>query len=90
LGLEAERGALSARAELRYLAKQDDVAAFELPTDDSLVLNASLGWKLTPSLTLQLEGRNLTDEEVRLSTSPLKEVAPQPGRNLRLGLRASF
>ena len=39
---------------------------------------------------LILEGRNLTDEEVRLHTSPLKEIAPMVGRNFRVAVRADF
>ena len=34
--------------------------------------------------------RHLTDEEVRVHASPLKEIAPMPGRNFRVALRAEF
>ena len=34
--------------------------------------------------------RNVTDEEVRYSTSTLRDFAPAPGRNVRVGVRASF
>lgn len=90
LGLEAERDAMDARVELEYGAEQDHVALFEAPTDDYLVFNASFGVDLTDSIRLMLEARNLTDEEVRLHASPLKEIAPQPGRNFRAALRAKF
>jgi iron complex outermembrane receptor protein len=33
---------------------------------------------------------NLTDEEVRLHTSYLKNLAPLPGTNVNLSLRLSF
>lgn len=34
--------------------------------------------------------KNLLDEDIRLSTSVIKDVAPQPGRNLVIGLRTRF
>ena len=37
-----------------------------------------------------VEGRNLTDEEVRYSTSVLKDSVPAPGRNIRVGIRVAF
>ncbi|MEM9739200.1 MAG: TonB-dependent receptor [Pseudomonadota bacterium] len=39
---------------------------------------------------LFIEARNITDEEVRFATSVLKDVAPQPGQNIRVGVRAVF
>lgn len=41
-------------------------------------------------LTLFLELANITDEEIRLSTSFLRDVAPESGRSVELGLRYSF
>ena len=37
-----------------------------------------------------IEARNVTDEEVRYATSVLKDVAPAPGQNIRVGLRVAF
>ncbi len=44
----------------------------------------------TTDVTWFLLARNLLNEEIRLSTSLLKDYAPQPGRNLMLGLRTRF
>ena len=44
----------------------------------------------TTDLTWFLLARNLLNEEIRLSTSLLKDYVPQPGRNLMLGVRARF
>jgi len=44
----------------------------------------------TTDVTWFLLARNLLNEEIRLSTSLLKDYFPQPGRNLVLGLRARF
>jgi iron complex outermembrane receptor protein len=37
-----------------------------------------------------VEARNVTDEEVRYATSVLKDVAPAPGQNIRVGIRVAF
>lgn len=44
----------------------------------------------TTDLTLFLLARNLLNEEIRLSTSLLKDYVPQAGRNLMVGARARF
>ena len=41
-------------------------------------------------LSIQVAGYNLTDEEVRLHTSFLKDLVPLPGRNVRVSLRGEF
>lgn len=56
-------------------------------------VDASLSWRQrygTTDLTWFLLARNLLNEEIRLSTSLLKDYVPQPGRNLMLGVRARF
>jgi iron complex outermembrane receptor protein len=44
----------------------------------------------TIDVTWFVLARNLLNEEIRLSTSLLKDYVPQPGRNLMLGLRTRF
>ena len=44
----------------------------------------------TTDVTWFLLARNLLNEEIRLSTSLLKDYVPQPGRNLMVGLRTRF
>jgi iron complex outermembrane receptor protein len=44
----------------------------------------------TTDVTWFLLARNLLNEEIRLSTSLLKDYIPQPGRNLMVGLRTRF
>jgi iron complex outermembrane recepter protein len=89
-GLEGRRGIFSGRVETQYGAEQDDVAAFETSTDDYLTFDARFGIDLTDNVHLMLEGRNLSDEEVRVHSSPLKDIAPLAGRNFRVALRAEF
>jgi iron complex outermembrane receptor protein len=84
------------RLELRHVSDQDRTAEFELPTDDYTLLNAFVSYKPFQSddtlggVTLYLDGRNLTDEEAREHASFLKDIAPQPGRNLRAGVIFSY
>jgi iron complex outermembrane receptor protein len=41
-------------------------------------------------LTWFLLARNLLNEDIRLSTSLLKDYVPQPGRNVVIGVRTRF
>lgn len=93
IGIEADFGSLSARGEARLVAEQDDVAAFELPTDGYTLLNASVEWRPfaeARDVVLIAGVRNITDEEARAHTSFLKDLVPLPGRNVRLAIRAGF
>ncbi|PST18380.1 TonB-dependent receptor [Mesorhizobium plurifarium] len=82
-----------ASAEVRHVGEQDRVAnEFELPTDDYTLVNASLAVRpfAQQNVTLFAEARNLTDEEAREHVSFLKDIAPLPGRNLRVGVAYRF
>jgi iron complex outermembrane recepter protein len=75
-------------------AAQHNTAETELTTDAYQLLNASLEYKLPlaqeKSALLFLRGVNLTDEEARLHTSFVKDLAPLPGRSVLAGLQISF
>ena len=82
-----------ASAEVRHVGGQDRVAnEFELPTDDYTLVNASVALRpfAQQNVTLFAEARNLTDEEAREHVSFLKDIAPLPGRNLRVGVAYRF
>jgi iron complex outermembrane receptor protein len=92
-GLHYHDDRLSALVELRGAAKQDRIAANELPTDGYVFLNASVGYRLFVGATvwdLRLAGHNLTDAEGRNHVSFLKDLAPLPGRDVRLSVRIAF
>lgn len=92
LGLESTWQGLTTRVEGVIARAQDNITGFELPTDGYRVLNAQMIWrpgKHSP-ITLVVDGRNLTDTDVRLATSFLKDVAPLPGRNIRFTVKAAF
>ena len=78
--------------EIRHVGEQDEVAEFELPTDSYTLVNLSGAWRpfADKNVTVFAEGRNLTDEEAREHVSFLKDIAPQPGRNLRVGINYRF
>ena len=52
-------------------------------------LDAYLAYN-TDNLSLFAKGTNLTDEDIRNSTSFLRELAPEPGLGITLGARYSF
>ena len=89
-GIEGEYNGITGRIGAQYAAEQDKVADFETPTDSYLTFDARVGIPLTESVKLMLEARNITDEEVRVHSSPLKEIAPLTGRNFRVALKAEF
>jgi iron complex outermembrane receptor protein len=66
------------------------VAEFELPTEAYTLLNASLVYRPMEGVKVFAEGRNLNDAEAREHASFLKDLAPLPGRSLRLGVAYSF
>lgn len=88
------RNRFGAGVEGVFVDAQTRTPEFELPTDSYQLLNASAHLRLPPldsrQLTLYLNGTNLTNEEARLHTSFLRDVAPLRGRSLLVGIRASF
>ena len=80
-------------SSLRHSFKQDDTAPFEEASASytnwsaSLLMDLPFGkgiWHLI------ISGENLLDEEIRPHTSPIKDVAPLPGRHLRVNLAVNF
>ena len=82
-----------AMVETRHREDQDRLAPNETPTDAYTVLNASFSYRFFTGEQVYdviLRGRNLTDEEVRGHTSFVKDIVPQPGRDVSAALRLSF
>lgn len=93
VGLEARSTHVDLRAEFEYALDQDDEAQFELPTDGYEVFNAYVTLRPfaeTSGLSVRVAGTNLTDEEVRLHTSFLKDLIPLQGRNFKISLQGTF
>ena len=75
------------------VASQSDVALRESETDGYTLLNASVDYHATlfaGEATVFGKINNLLDEEIRNHTSLLKDVAPEAGRSVELGLRIEF
>lgn len=88
------QGAWRAGLSVLRARSQDRLATFEATqTPGYTRLDASLSWTQryrSSALTWFAVARNLLDEDIRLSTSVLKETVPQPGRNLIVGVRTRF
>ena len=79
--------------DLVLVAKQTASAPGESDTDGYALLGLTLGYCLeTRHATYDffVRGSNLTNEEARLHSSFLKDIAPLPGRAFTAGVRASF
>lgn len=93
IGADLTWGVVRASLDHTWVEDQTDVADFELPTDGYRDLRAYLGADLPiggQTLTLFLQGRNLTDQEQRQHASFVKDTAPLPGRTVEAGIRARF
>ena len=94
--LDADWGLWSAGWTLTAAADQNDPGAGNLPTEGYVTLGLRAALDLAEAgfgqegTQLFVDGRNLTDEEVRYASSVLKDAVPAPGRNIRVGLRISF
>lgn len=83
---------VEAELEVRHVAEQNRVATFELPTDAYTTVNLRVTIKPFDDKPLRwfVDGRNLTNEEVREHASFLKDIAPSPGRSIRTGIAWKF
>ena len=93
IGLVWDNQVWRAKLDITNVSKQDQLAALEFLTDSysDVSLNLTRRIKLGDNtLSLFLNGRNLTDEEQREHVSFVKDVAPAAGRRLELGLRFLF
>tara|TARA_R110000787_G_scaffold44518_2_gene109294 strand:- start:11885 stop:14065 length:2181 start_codon:yes stop_codon:yes gene_type:complete len=77
---------------IRYM-KQDDIADFETSTDGYTLVNVDFNYQLSTEnndYTFFIRATNLLDDEVINHTSFIKDIAPQAGRSLTLGMRMEF
>ena len=94
LGAAYRSGGWRAGASIVHAQAQERLASFEgTPTPSYNQLNANLSYTQQldqTNLTWFLIAKNLLNEDIRLSTSVLKDVSPLPGRNFVFGVRALF
>lgn len=94
IGLEGSVDAWNAELTLTHTQRQQRISALETPTEGFNLLSLDLGYTLRSGGNLSthfyLRGRNLLDEEARRHTSFIKDLVPQVGRTLIVGVRADF
>ncbi|WP_446532538.1 TonB-dependent receptor [Qipengyuania marincola] len=91
--LQASSETLDLRAEVEWFDGQDDVAAFETPTEGFTFVNASVAWRPireNPAVTLLLKADNIFDVTGRRHASFTKDFMPLAGRNISASMRLSF
>lgn len=91
--LEANSDHLDLRGEIEYAAEQDRTGPNELATDGYTLYSAYLTLRpfgADSGLSARIAAVNLTNEDARLHTSFLKDVAPLPGRNIKVALIGKF
>ncbi|MEM8694581.1 MAG: TonB-dependent receptor [Pseudomonadota bacterium] len=92
-GLEAVSNNFDARAEVEWVAEQNRVAAFENPSDDFTMVNASIAWRpwgRTAGTAIFASVNNLFDVNARRHASFTKDFVPLAGRDFRIGARFRY
>jgi len=84
----------SAHLGVTRVFEQDDIGAFELSTDGytRVSLYGDYHWPIgnAGELKVFVQGSNMFDDQIRNHASLLKNYAPEPGKNIRVGLRFSY
>lgn len=78
---------------ISHYFEQTDIAELETNTDGYTLVDAHLNYYISgigDDLIIYVKGQNLTNENARVHSSFLKDVAPLPGRNFSVGMRGSF
>lgn len=91
--LEYQSDAFDVRGEVQWFGQQDDVDAFETPTDSFTLVNFSVAWRPMPdfeNVTLVLNADNVFDVIGRRHASFTKDFVPLAGRNFKASVRFSF
>lgn len=90
---EWSRRNLTLRTQMRFAAEQTETDQFETATDGYAVWDASIQYVLNKGNllhTLSIRGQNLTDTSYRNHLSLIKDIFPEPGRNVSLLYRVYF
>ncbi|WP_051361691.1 TonB-dependent receptor [Burkholderia sp. WSM2230] len=86
-------GAFGARAELEHAWGQHRVPENDLPTASYTKLGLLLTYKFRVGATnwlAYLRGDNLTNQDIRYASSVVRDIAPEGGRSVMVGLRTRF
>lgn len=89
-----KQGAIRAGTSLIHALKQDRLATFETSeTKPYTRWDANIGYTVRyggADVTYFALAKNLLNQDIRLSTSLLKDVSPLPGRTVMVGVRSRF
>jgi iron complex outermembrane recepter protein len=92
--LSYEKDEFSTNARLTRGEAQTNAGENETETDSYLLLNMGAQYRLADihdaEILLFAKGKNLLNENIRSSTSYLRNFAPEPGRSAELGIRISY
>ena len=92
-GTEADYKNFNARAELTWNDKQDEITAYELPTDSYVSFDLNFSYRPMGdegNWLFMIQGKNLTNEDIRHHTSFLKDMLPSAGRDVRFAVKYTF
>ncbi|GLX77751.1 hypothetical protein tinsulaeT_10910 [Thalassotalea insulae] len=84
---------VNSELSVSHYFNQHDIAAFETKTDGYTMVDANINYFLDgfgADTALFVKLANITDEDARVHSSYLKNIAPLPGRNIAVGIRGSF
>lgn len=94
LQLDYGKGDLTSYLRFTRAERQTNPGDFETPTDGYFLLNIGAQYKLKTYKDAELmvfaKGNNLLDENIRNSTSYLRNFAPEAGRGAEIGFRVSY
>jgi len=92
VGISTSINMVNLKLDVEQVSEQDNLAEDERKTDSytNVDIIASYQPPAYEGLTLTASIRNLTDEEIRHHTSPLKEKLPEPGQDIRLTAQYKF
>ncbi|MFS1704731.1 TonB-dependent receptor [Alteromonas sp. AMM-1] len=90
--LSYQDDSVNADVSVTWYNEQDKVASYETTTDSYTLVDASVEYTMPGDLEWSVYARanNLLDEEARVHTSFIKDMAPLPGRNFTVGTRLVF
>lgn len=91
--MEANSPLVDLRGEIEHARPQKRVGFDELPTDGYTMYNLYATWRPmgeTSPVNVRLAALNLSNEDARLHTSFLKDIAPLPGRNFKISIQGEF
>ena len=96
VGFDYNFGQFGSRLDVLHGFGQNRTDTFETKTDGYTLINALVSYKVNKvfggvgNLEVFVKAKNLLNNEIRESTSVLKEFAPMGGRSLLVGVRGDF